>query len=67
MENTRDSSFEIPVLHQLTQNAYDVLCARIFDDSYEPTPEELRDDYQIDHKIFFIVRRQSANYLVYID
>lgn len=57
----------IPVLRQLSKMEYEELLIRVYEDTYVLTQAESQDDYQCGKHIFFIVRRNSNNYVIYID
>lgn len=50
-----------------TQDLFDDFCDRVLDLTYLPTDDELTNDYQFNEELFFLVRRNGVNYLVYSD
>lgn len=68
LDLTRTSNLPyIPVLRQLTKMEYEELLMRVYEDSYTLTQAETQDDFQCGKYLFFIVRRNNANYVIYID
>lgn len=52
---------------ELSETEYMSLLCRLDDEKYVPTEEELTTNYQHGNYLFFVVRRNNFNHIVYYD